>query len=121
MFKDSLTKIKPINIKPKKTKNALLHDELKAEFIGYANQFIERCHYVFENDKAIACYMEIESDNPLFLEPVPFADSLEKNVRYEKNKKYYEWSDEYFAKKGKDCSKEEVQEFLKELGYKIIK
>ena len=89
--------------------------------MGYANQYVERCRYVFENDKAIACYMEMESDNKIFLEPFPLSESLEKNVKYEGNKKYYEWSDEYFEQKGKGCSKSEIKEFLKALGFKIIK
>ena len=45
-YSESLTKIKPINVKPKKSKVVLPYDELEAEFIGYANQFIERCKYV---------------------------------------------------------------------------
>ena len=125
-IKDHLTKISPVNIKPKKSKEILSHDELKAELIGYKNQFIKRCNYVFQNDKAIACYMEMESDNELFLNPFPddlsyLYDPLVKNVRYEGNKKYYEWSDEYFEQKGKGCSKAEIEEFLKALGYTIIK
>ena len=120
-IKDHLTKISPVNIKPKKNKEILPHDELKAEKVGYANQYVERCRYVFENDKAIACYMEMESDNKIFLEPFPLSESLEKNVKYEGNRKYYEWSDEYFEQKGKGCSKPEIEEFMKALGFKIIK
>lgn len=106
--------------------NQSTHDELKAEFIGYANQFIIRSTYVFEDNKAIACYMEIESDNELFLNPFPedllyLSDPLVKNVRYEGNKKYYEWSDEYFEEKGKGCSKAEIEDFLRGQGYTIIK
>ena len=120
-IKDHLTKISPVNIKPKKSKEILPHDELKAEKVGYANQYVERCRYVFENDKAIACYMEMESDNKIFLEPFPLSESLEKNVKYEGNRKYYEWSDKYFEQKGKGCSKPEIEEFMKALGFKIIK
>lgn len=99
----------------------LPYDELEAELIGYANQFIKRCKYVFEYDKAVACYMEIESDDSLFLEIVDddFPKKLVKNVTYGGNKVRYEWSDEYFEEKGKGCSKEETKAFLKELGYKI--
>ena len=120
-YSESLTKIKPINVKPKKSKVVLPYDELEAEFIGYANQFIERCKYVFEYDKAVACYMETESDDPLFLEVNnnELIRKLVKNVSYEGNKVRYEWSDEYFEEKGKGCSKEEIKVFLKELGYKI--
>ena len=111
--------------KKNKNDNKSTYDELKAEFIGYANQFIIRSTYVFENNKAIACYMEIESDNELFLKPFPedlsyLYDPLVKNVRYEGNKKYYEWSDEYFEEKGKGCSKAEIEDFLRDLGYTII-
>ena len=116
-YHESLTKIKPINVKPKKSKVVLPYDELEAESIGYANQFITRCKYVFEYDKAVACYMEIESDDPLFLEIID--DKLVKNVSYEEGKTKYEWSDEYFEQKGKGCSKEEIKAFLKKMGYKI--
>ncbi len=94
------------------------HDELKAEFIGYANQFVLRATYVFENDKAIACYMETESNNELYLKQID--PSLEKNYRREGNIAYYEWSDEYFEQKGKGCSKKVIEKFLKDSGYKII-
>lgn len=120
-YSESLTKIKPIDVVPKKSEVVLPYDELEAELIGYANQFIKRCKYVFEYDKAVACYMETESDAPLFLEIVDddFPKKLVKNVTYGGNKVRYEWSDEYFEEKGKGCSKEEIKAFLKELGYKI--
>lgn len=120
-YSESLTKIKPIDVVPKKSEVVLPYDELEAEFIGYANQFIERCKYVFEYDKAVACYMETESDDPLFLEinNNELIRKLVKNVSYDGNKVRYEWSDEYFEEKGKGCSKEEIKAFLKELGYKI--
>lgn len=72
----------------------IIYDELKAEFVGYANQFVLRTTYIFENDKAIACYMETESNNELYLKQID--PSLEKNFRREGNIVYYEWSDEYF-------------------------
>ena len=97
----------------------IIYDELKAEFVGYANQFVLRTTYIFENDKAIACYMETESNNELYLKQID--PSLEKNFRREGNVVYYEWSDEYFEKKGKGCSRKVIEKFLKELGFKIIK
>ena len=97
----------------------IIYDELKAEFVGYANQFVLRTTYIFENDKAIACYMETESNNELYLKQID--PSLEKNFRREGNIVYYEWSDEYFKKKGKGCSRKVIEKFLKELGFKIIK
>ena len=96
----------------------VIYDELKAEFVGYANQFVLRATYVFENDKAIACYMETESNNELYLKQID--PSLEKNYRREGNTAYYEWSDEYFEQKGKGCSKKVIEKFLKDSGYKII-
>lgn len=75
----------------------IIYDELKAEFVGYANQFVLRTTYIFENDKAIACYMETESNNELYLKQID--PSLEKNFRREGNIVYYEWSDEYFEKR----------------------
>ena len=65
-----------IGFKKKKNEDYYTNDELKAEFTGYANQYIIRSTYVFENDKAVACYMEIESDNELFLKQ--YDESLEK-------------------------------------------
>ena len=120
-YSESLTKIKPIDVVPKKSEVVLPYDELEAELIGYANQFIKRCKYVFEYDKAVACYMETESDDPLFLDVInnELIKKLVKNVSYEGNKVRYEWSDEYFEEKGKGCSKEEIKAFLKESGYKI--
>lgn len=97
----------------------IIYDELKAEFVGYANQFVLRTTYIFENDKSIACYMETESNNELYLKQID--PSLEKNFRREGNIVYYEWSDEYFEKKGKGCSRKVIEKFLKELGFKIIK
>ena len=96
----------------------VIYDELKAEFVGYANQFVLRTTYIFENDKAIACYMETESNNELYLKQID--PSLEKNFRREGNIVYYEWSDEYFEQKGKGCSKKVIEKFLKDSGYKII-
>lgn len=97
----------------------VIYDELKAEFVGYANQFVLRTTYIFENDKAIACYMETESNNELYLKQID--PSLEKNFRREGNIVYYEWSDEYFEKKGKGCSRKVIEKFLKDSGFKIIK
>lgn len=97
----------------------IIYDELEAEFVGYANQFVLRTTYIFENDKAIACYMETESNNELYLKQID--PSLEKNFRREGNIVYYEWSDEYFEKKGKGCSRKVIEKFLKDLGFKIIK
>lgn len=97
----------------------IIYNELKAEFVGYANQFVLRTTYIFENDKAIACYMETESNNELYLKQID--PSLEKNFRREGNIVYYEWSDEYFEKKGKGCSRKVIEKFLKDLGFKIIK
>ena len=87
----------------------IIYDELKAEFVGYANQFVLRTTYIFENDKAIACYMETESNNELYLKQID--PSLEKNFRREGNVVYYEWSDEYFEKKGKGCSRKVIEKF----------
>lgn len=102
------------------SKKIALHDELKAELVGYQKQFIVRAKYIFENNKAIACYMENESDNDLFLEnnlDVPYY----KYRKREGNIVKYEWSDEYFEVKGKGKSKEEITAFLKEQGFKIKK
>jgi len=121
MFKDYLVKIKPVNVTPKKSKNHQPYDELEAELVGYKKQFIQRCKYIFENDKAVKCFMEIESDNPVFLKSTSFTSDLEKNVIYDGNIKKYEWSDDYFLQKGKGCSKEEVKIFLKKSGFKIKK
>ena len=90
-----------------------------SQIVGYANQFVLRTTYIFENDKAIACYMETESNNELYLKQID--PSLEKNFRREGNIVYYEWSDEYFEKKGKGCSRKVIEKFLKDLGFKIIK
>ena len=119
MFKNRLTKIEPIIVKSKKRKKILSKDELEAELIGYRKQFIKRCKYVFKEDKAVACYMEIETNDPIFLQS--FEQKAEKNVVLDGNKKKFEWSDEYFLQKGKGCSKEEIKSFLKQMGYKIRK
>ncbi len=114
----SNSKINVENSSSNEDNGQVTHDELKAEFIGYANQFVLRATYVFENDKAIACYMETESNNELYLKQID--PSLEKNYRREGNIAYYEWSDEYFEQKGKGCSKKVIEKFLKDSGYKII-
>ena len=72
-----------------------------------------------ENDKVIACYMETELNNELYLKQID--PLLEKNFRREGNVVYYEWSDEYFEKKGKGCSRKVIEKFLKDSGFKIIK
>lgn len=114
----SSNKINVENSSSNEDDGQVIYDELKAEFIGYANQFVLRATYVFENDKAIACYMETESNNELYLKQID--PSLEKNYRREGNIAYYEWSDEYFEQKGKGCSKKVIEKFLKDSGYKII-
>lgn len=99
----SNSKINVENSSSNEDNGQVTYDELKAEFVGYANQFVLRATYVFENDKAIACYMETESNNELYLKQID--PSLEKNYRREGNIAFYEWSDEYFEQKGKGCSK----------------
>ena len=122
MFKDHLTKIKVINVKNKKSKNILPYDELKGEMIGYKNQFIERVKYVFKDGKAVECYNELETDNPIFFDTIlKTGDNLKKNVQINGKVLSYEWSDDYFEQKGKGCSKKEITIFLKEQGYKIKK
>lgn len=122
MFKDHLTKIKAINIKSKKSKNVLPYEELKGEMVGYKNQFIERVKYVFKDGKAVECYNELETDNPIFFDTIlKTGDNLHKNVQINGNILSYEWSDDYFEQKGKGCSKEEIRIFLKKKGYKIKK
>lgn len=115
----SNSKINVENTSSSEDNGQVTYDELKAEFVGYANQFVLRATYIFENDKAIACYMETESNNELYLKQID--PSLEKNYRREGNIVYYEWSDEYFEQKGKGCSKKVIEKFLKDLGFKIIK
>ena len=34
---------------------------------------------------------------------------------------YFEWSDDYFEQKGKGRTKVEIEKFLKDSGFKIIK
>ena len=101
----------------KELKNGL--DELNAELVGYNNLFIMRVKYVFDSDKAIACYEEIESDNEIFLKN--YLSGQTKNLVREGNKLRYEWADEFFEQKGKGCSKEEIKMWLKSGGYQIKK
>ena len=98
----------------KEPKNTL--DELNAELVGYDNLFIMRVKYVFDSDRAIACYQEIESDNEIFLKN--YLSEQTKNVIKEENKLRYEWTDNFFEQKGKGCSKEEIKIWLKSQGYK---
>lgn len=116
---EHLSKVKNIKIKPKKSKVILPKDELNAEFIGYKKQFVIRTKYIFEYDKAVACYNEIESDHEIFLEER--TPELKKNTKRNGNIVSYEWSDEYFENKGKGQSKEEIKQFLKKMKYKIKK
>ena len=85
------------------------------------NQGYMRTIYKFENDKAISCINELESDVEIFLEVASKEDRLIKNIQRDGNIVRYEWSDEYFQEKGKGCSKEEIKKFLKSLRYKIKK
>lgn len=115
-----IEKVKEVKVKPKKTKDILPYDELLAEKVGYKNQFIERVKYIFKDGKAVECYNELESDNPIFIDATLNAgDNLHKNVQLNGNVLSYEWNDKYFEEKGKGCSKSEIKKFLKALGYKI--
>lgn len=101
----------------KKTKNEI--DELRAEIVGYKKLYIMRVRYIFESDKAIACYEEIESDDEIFLKN--YFEEQTKNVVREGNKLMHEWTDDFFEEKGKGCSKKEIKRWLKFMGYKIKK
>jgi len=114
-----LSKVKIFKIKEKKSKEILPKDELVGELVGYKNQFIQRTKYIFEYDKAVACYNEIESDNEIFLEDYSPNDGTRKNVKREGNILSFEWSDEFFEQKGKGSSKEEIKKFLKLMRFKI--
>lgn len=118
---DSLKKIMSIKIKERKNKQPLPYDELEAEFIGYKKTFINRAKYIFEYDKAVKCYMEMEADNEIFFKVQLQPDNLTKNHKRKGNILTYEWSDFYFEQKGKGCSKQEIKQFLKKQGYKIKK
>lgn len=116
---EHLSKIKKVELKDKKSKEILPKDELIGEFIGYKNQFIQRTKYIFEYDKAVACYNEIESENEIFLENLCPDDGTRKNIKKNGNVLQFEWSDEYFVEKGKGCSKEQIKQLLKASRYKI--
>lgn len=119
MFGEHFKKIKQVNIKSKKFKKILPYDEIVGEQKICFNQGYMRTIYKFENDRAVYCINELESDNELLLEEVSKEDKLTKNIQRDGNVVRYEWSDEYFEEKGKGCSKEEIKKFLKALKYKI--
>ena len=48
-------------------------------------------------------------------------DGLRKNIKRGENILKYEWSDDYFLQKGKGCTKDEVERFLKKQKFKIKK
>jgi len=115
-----IEKVKSVNIKPKELKKDLPYEELYAEKIGYKNQFIERVKYIFKDGKAVECYNELESENPIFIDAIlNNGQNLHKNVQLNGKVLSYEWNDNYFEEKGKGCSKAEIKKFLKSLGYKI--
>lgn len=102
------------------SKQVLPRDEIIGEFVGYKNQFVKRTKYIFEYDKAVKCYNEMETENDIFFEPIYSDKEIIKNIKRNGNILSYEWSDEYFEQMGKGCSKSEIKLLLKMLGFKII-
>lgn len=99
-------------------------DELVAEQKIVYNQGILKTIYKFENNKAISCINISEFSDEEFAKIAFDANKLTpqmfKNVKFDGKVLEYEWSDNFFEQKGKGESKEVIEKFLKDSGWKIL-
>ncbi|NCC71532.1 hypothetical protein EOM09_08220 [bacterium] len=99
-------------------------NELIAEQKLVYNQGISKTTYKFENGKAISCINITEFYNEEFAQIVYNANMINshmfKNIKFNGKILEYEWSDDFFEKKGKGSSKEVIIKFLKDSGWKIL-